>query len=106
MKSVKNFQSLIGSLLWISRCSRPDIAYAVHRATRRTHAPTNFDWKTAKRILRFLKGTSKLKLRMEMAKGTKTEEKFGIEVTGYSDADFGVSKIDRKSTSGGVILMN
>ena len=37
--TTKSFQSLIGSLLWIARCSRPDILFAVHRATRRIHAP-------------------------------------------------------------------
>jgi hypothetical protein len=37
--TVRSFQSLVGSLLWIARCTRPDIAFAVHRATRRAHAP-------------------------------------------------------------------
>ena len=35
--TIRDFQSLVGSLLWISRCSRPDISFAVHKATRRTH---------------------------------------------------------------------
>ena len=30
---VRKFQSLVGSLLWISRCTRPTILFAVHRAT-------------------------------------------------------------------------
>lgn len=38
--SIRAFQSLVGSLLWISRCTRPDISFAVHKATRRTHQPT------------------------------------------------------------------
>nr|CCA27628.1 hypothetical protein ALNC14_137720 [Albugo laibachii Nc14] len=42
--TIKKFQSLAGSLLWSARCTRPDIGYAVHKLTRRTHAPTTADW--------------------------------------------------------------
>ena len=41
--SVKPFQSLMGSLLWIARCTRPDISFAVHKSTRQTHKPTTKD---------------------------------------------------------------
>nr|CCA26260.1 AlNc14C362G11000 [Albugo laibachii Nc14] len=50
--SLNHFQSIVGSLLWLARCTRPDIAYAVHRATRRAHAPTVSDWQLRKRIAR------------------------------------------------------
>lgn len=52
--TVQNFQSLVGSLLWISRCTRPDIAFAVHRVTRRSHAPSEGDWRLAKEIAKYL----------------------------------------------------
>ncbi|KAG3202509.1 hypothetical protein PC128_g3172 [Phytophthora cactorum] len=45
------FQSVVGSLMWVARCTRPDIAFAVHKAWRRTHKPTTDDWKLAKRIM-------------------------------------------------------
>ena len=36
--TINAFQSLVGSLLWVARCSRPGIAFAVHKALgRRTH---------------------------------------------------------------------
>ena len=38
--TIRKFQSLAGSLLWLSRCTRPDISFAVHRLTRKTHQPT------------------------------------------------------------------
>ncbi|OWZ18804.1 Pol Polyprotein [Phytophthora megakarya] len=53
--TVQTFQSLVGSLLWIARCTRPDIAFAAHRVTRRTHAPRVNDWRLAKKIARYLK---------------------------------------------------
>ncbi|CAH0478638.1 unnamed protein product [Peronospora belbahrii] len=37
--NVRTLQLLVGSLLWVARCTRPDIAFAVHKATRQTHAP-------------------------------------------------------------------
>ncbi len=39
---IKQFRTLAGSLLWLARCTRPDIAFAVHMMTRRTHAPPQF----------------------------------------------------------------
>ena len=37
--NIRAFQSLVGSLLWVARCTRPDIAFAVLKVTRQTHAP-------------------------------------------------------------------
>lgn len=62
--TVRSFQSLLGSLLWVARCTRPDISYAVHRASRRAHAPTVSDFKAAKRVARYLAGTATLKFHM------------------------------------------
>ena len=41
--TISAFQSLFGSRLWVARFSRPDIAFAVHKATRQTHAPRVLD---------------------------------------------------------------
>ena len=65
--SVKAFQSLVGSLLCIARCTRPDITFAVHSATRQTHKPSMKDWKIAKRIAMYLKATKTLKLLIDSA---------------------------------------
>ena len=63
--SMNLFQSLVGSLLWTARCTRPDIFFAVHKATRRTPKPTLQDWKTAKPILRYLKMSKNLQLHLD-----------------------------------------
>ena len=65
--TINAFQSLVESLLWVARCSRPDIAFAVRKATRQTHVPRVFDWKLAKHVARYLKGTATLKLEMPQA---------------------------------------
>ena len=60
--AVKGFQSLVGSLLLVARCTRPDIVFAVHKATRQTYKPRLHYWKPGKRVARYLKGTQTMKL--------------------------------------------
>ena len=100
--TIKTFQSLVGSLLWIARCTRPDNAFAVHKATRQTHQPRLHDMKLVKCIARYLKGTRDYKLRMEPAKHLGVK----IQLEAYSDADFAAEKSDRKSLTGGIIRLN
>ena len=100
--TVRSFQSLVGSLLWIARCTRPDIAFAVHRATRKTHAPTYQDFKMAKRILRYLAGTAQLKLTMKADQDAAT----AMRVSAYTDADYAADKATRKSINGATVHLN
>jgi hypothetical protein len=76
--TVRDFQSLAGSLLWVARCTRPDILFAVHCITRKTHAPTAQDYQMAKKILRYLKGSKveKLKLPKWNTKGRVSVEAY------------------------------
>ena len=62
--SVKNFQSLMGRLLWMVRCTRPDVCFAVQRLTRQTHNPTMDGWEMAERISKYLKETKMIKLQI------------------------------------------
>ena len=48
------YQAVVGSLLYISTKTRPDIAYAVGRVARYTARPTKEHWTAVKRILRYL----------------------------------------------------
>nr|CCA20622.1 Yokozuna putative [Albugo laibachii Nc14] len=102
--TVQVFQSLVGSLLWIARCTRPDIAFAVHRATRRSHAPREGDWLLAKRIAKYLKGTKGITFRMAGDKDANEEESVLVEA--YSDADYAADKTDRKSVTGGALMVS
>uniref|UniRef100_A0AAV1VG86 Reverse transcriptase Ty1/copia-type domain-containing protein n=1 Tax=Peronospora matthiolae TaxID=2874970 RepID=A0AAV1VG86_9STRA len=85
------------SPLWVARCTRPDIsAFAVHKVTRRAHAPRLADWKLAKRIARYLKGTVALKIMMI------PEDNLGaaMRLEAFSDADFAADKTDREVDDG------
>ncbi|GMF30943.1 unnamed protein product [Phytophthora lilii] len=100
--TIRGFQSLVGSLLWVARCTRPDISFAVHKATRHTHQPRMSDWKVAKRMARYLEATKTLKLRMDVG----VADGRCIRVESWSDADFAADKGDWKSVTGGVVTMD
>lgn len=56
------FQSAVGSLLYLSIKTRPDIAYAVNNVARFCAKPTKHHWAAVKRIMRYLNGTLNLGL--------------------------------------------
>ena len=91
------YQAIVGSLLYLSTKTRPDIAYAVSSVARFCANPTKEHWTAVKRILRYLKGTSNL--------GLLYREDTPAEITGYSDADWAGDVGDRKSTSGYVFIL-
>lgn len=90
------YQELIGSLTWLSSCTRPDIAYATNKLAQFNNCHSQAHWIAAKRILRFLKGTSNLSLTFQ-----KTREK----LTGYADASWGADPTDRRSETGWVFVL-
>ena len=90
------YQSLIGGLLYLVVCTRPDIAFAVIALTRRMQKPSEGDWIAAKRVMRYLKGTAE--------KGI-TYRAEGGELVGYADADWAGDLETRRSTTGHVFLL-
>lgn len=49
------YSRIIGSLMYIMNCTRPDIAYAVNKFSRYTSNPGEDHWKALVRVLRYLK---------------------------------------------------
>jgi hypothetical protein len=90
------YTALVGSLLYLSSQTRPDMAHAVGLLTRHMGAPTQQHWAAGKGILRYLAGTKTFGLR------------FGgpEELKAYTDADYAGDRDMRRSTSGMVIMMN
>lgn len=78
-------------LCYVATHTRPDIAASVSILSRKVKQPTETDWNEAKKILRYLKGTKELKLKLM---GSKK----GLEV--YADADWTEDRTDSKSHSG------
>ena len=86
------YQSVVGSLMYLSVCTRPDIAYAVGTLARFSSKPGKSHWMAVKRVLRYLKGTANDGI---LFRGGERKN-----LVGYSDADWAGDRQDRKSTSG------
>ncbi len=95
------FRTMAGALLWIARCTRPDIAFAVHQMTRRTHARRMCDLNMGKRILRYLADTSEYRLDI-----SRMNEDTTIRFEIYTDADWASECTDRKSVNGALMYLN
>jgi len=89
------YKSLLGSLLYISVKTRPDIAFAVNQASRYAEAPTEIDYKSLLTILQYLKST----------KDKSIYYNGDNQLVGFSDADFANDESTRKSTSGFIYLL-
>ncbi|CEG47805.1 FOG: Transposon-encoded proteins with TYA, reverse transcriptase, integrase domains in various combinations [Plasmopara halstedii] len=78
------------------------IAFAAHKATQQTHASCVRDWKLAKRIAHYL--SERKVIRLEMRGNADCNGSMTLE--SYSDADFAADKGDRKSLTGGIVLLS
>ncbi|KAL0429715.1 UNVERIFIED_CONTAM: Retrovirus-related Pol polyprotein from transposon TNT 1-94 [Sesamum radiatum] len=90
------YSRIIGSLMYIMNCTRPDIAYAVNKLSRFTSNPSKNHWKGLIRVLRYLKYTSNYGLHYT---------RYPAVLEGYSDANWISDSKDTKSTSGYVFTI-
>uniref|UniRef100_A0A5S6QZ96 Reverse transcriptase Ty1/copia-type domain-containing protein n=1 Tax=Trichuris muris TaxID=70415 RepID=A0A5S6QZ96_TRIMR len=91
------YRQVIGSLLYVATVSRPDIAAPVGFLCRHVEKPTEADWKSVKRVMRYLAASKHMKLRLSFAGG--------VDLRYHVDADWAGDKADRKSTTGFVFQL-
>ncbi|CAN1745339.1 Retrovirus-related Pol polyprotein from transposon TNT 1-94, partial [Linum perenne] len=90
------YAKTIGSLMFLTNCTRPDVAFAVNRLSRYTSNPSSDHWIALRRVLKYLKGTANWGLKF---KG------YPPILEGYTDANWVTSKDDVSSTSGFVFTL-
>lgn len=94
------YAELVGSLQYLVSGSRPDLACAVRVLAQQMGKFTLQDWKRAKLVLKYLKGTLNFGIVMNLENGLKRfREKQGIAIETFTDADYANEK-DRKSITG------
>lgn len=91
------FRTLIGSLLWLSLSTRPDISSAVRAVARYSSAPKMIHCKAALGILGYAVRTSSFGISFQ--RGTVS----GMFLIAFADADYASRAADRRSVSGGVV---
>lgn len=95
--NVYKYRELLGSLMYLSVCTRPDITYACSQLSQFNHDFGNEHWLAAKRVLRYLAGTLNYSLCFNRTGN--------LNITAFADADWANNLLDRKSYSGYVIRM-
>jgi len=93
------YRSMIGSLMYLMLCTRPDIAFAVGALSRYNNSPKESHMDAAKHLLRYVKKTSHLGLRLGPFTG---KDLYPIL---YSDADWAGDLDTRKRTGGYVCVL-
>ena len=105
------YQEAVGSLTYAAITTRPDIAYATGIVGRFSSDPSDLHWVAVKRILRYIKNSLELRIRLgrsdDRASGGEEgeeEEKVKAPITVYADADFAGEVDGMRSTTGFIIL--
>ncbi|KAJ9534332.1 hypothetical protein QJQ45_016032 [Haematococcus lacustris] len=94
--TLHHYSALVGSLLYLTCCTRPDIAFAVGALARHMSAPTKQHWAAACSVLCYLKGTADQGLLFGGVSGLQ----------GFSDADYAGDKDTARSTTGYIFTLN
>ena len=93
------YREVVGSLLYATTCTRPDLSWVVSNLSQHLANPDLSDWVKLKHVLKYVKGTLNYKL-------CYTKSADGLAVFGYSDSDWGASNSDRRSTTGYYFALN
>lgn len=93
------YRALVGALIFLSTRTRPDISRATTDACRFMSNPGPSHWRAAKRILRYLRGTTEHGITFTRPPDGK------VTLTSYCDSDWANDPESRKSITGWVTFI-
>ncbi len=99
---ITEYQSRIGSVMYATTHTRPDLSFTNCYLSRYLHAPPKAAFDATKRLLQYINFTKNygLKYSGKLTHGTK------LTITGYTDSDWAGNAIDRSSTGGYIFYIN
>ncbi|GJW16716.1 retrotransposon protein, putative, ty1-copia subclass [Tanacetum coccineum] len=102
LKRMQNvpYASVVGSIMYVVRCTRPDVAFAQNITSRFQQNPGDLHWTTIKNILKYLRNTKDMFL---VYGGDLKRE---LRVSCYTDAGYLTDADDLKSQTGYVFVLN
>ena len=98
------YRRLLGQLLWLARCSRPEIMYPVVYLASFSNCYDNQHFSALKRILKYLHSTQHLKLKFQKS-ARNISDGGGVPLVAFSDSDWGTDRNDRRSFSGSIVYL-
>ena len=94
----RKYREIIGSLIYLMTCTRPDLSYTVGKLLQYLSEPRQQHWVAAKHMLKYLRGTSHYELRYQ-----KSEE---LGILAYNEAEWASNQSNRRSTIGFYFYLN
>jgi len=92
------YRELIGVILYLNVCTRPDVSYAISFLAKFNSKPTFLACKALWRLAKYLYNTREVKL--TLGGGAK-----GPYQVAYSDSDWASCKVTRKSRTGCIVFL-
>ncbi|CAN0391313.1 unnamed protein product, partial [Ascophyllum nodosum] len=96
-EDIPKCRSLVGSLMWLSVMTQPDIANALRAYSRRNHNPSPRHWKALLQVASYVNATKDIGLRFVQGSG--------LRLSVYEDADYAAASNNRSSVSGVAVIL-
>ncbi|GJX59794.1 hypothetical protein Tco_0291184 [Tanacetum coccineum] len=95
-----SYTSAVGSIMYVVRCTRPDVAFAQNMTSRFQQNPSELHWTIVKNIMKYLRNTK------DMFLVYKDDTKRELRVSCYTDAGYLTDADDLKSQTRYVFILN
>ena len=97
-----SYREIVGSLMWVANQTRPNIANAIRAAARLLHDPGEVHVKAARKIIKYLSGTTYLNLTFR--KDSKLQDvQLEYDLETYVDSAYAHKADDRRLVSGAAV---
>ena len=95
------YQGMIGSLMYLVTCTRPDLAFSVSYLSRFASHPLERHHTAVKRVFHYLAGTSSMSLKYK-----RSPTSVPLSIVAFSDSDYASRRNTRRSVSGSAFGLN